>query len=429
MVYKEHPFDDCEIKSLIHTACEYYDRLTNDTITYGKIDAVIPLTHGRIEIDRKLAAMRPFCCIIGGHEHEVFDETVKPYDCQVLKTGMDGINIGICEIRWDDVYSTRSVSIRIQKDVAKLYTADPLVQELVNNHKSILNDLEKSHLCNLSHKNVSSRCAEDVEFPLSSKEVRLRPASMATFLCSVVRDEMNTDCCLINGGGIRGKSSYTERSFFSFADLKKELPFQDLMIVIKLPGSVIAETICHSRASSLESTPVEVGHYMQTDNGIEWDVTSNAVIRIAKEPLDKDRMYSVAVSAFVLEYIKSQRQNKSFVHKAQDSGIEIKELIVSHFARTILFQFLKTFDDFDLMDTNHDLKIDKTEFHEYMKELQKQKNEKKRKLESDQNDTDAHVEVATGIMIDNLFNILDENGDGFITKEEYRHFLDCQKTI
>ena len=470
-VYKGNPFGGCEIKSFIATACYYYDQLTNDIDkVYGRIDAVIPLTHGRIEVDRELAAKRPFCCIIGGHEHTVFDETIQPYGCHVVKTGMDGTNIGICTICWDDIDSTsHSVMISIKKEVAKLYKADPVVQEVVHGNNMVLCDLKKSLLCYLTQKTVSSsfNCDDDddddetdkatgatssldgiVVFPLSSKQVRVAPASMATFLCSVVRDEMKTDCCLLNGGGIRGDSYYTEGSPFSFADLMKELPFQDPMTVINLPGSVIANTICYSRSQSLLTIPIQMGYYMQTDSFIEWNASSNKVLTIAKKPFDKNQVYSVAISSKLLEmkeleplldYIKSQPIDDHNVHKEQDSGISIIELIVSHFARTILFQFLKTYDDFDQMDSNHDLLIDKKEFHHFMKEKQKQKqimmmNQKKRKLESsshddhiDTKDDDVYVDVVTDIMIDNLFNILDVNGDGSITMEEYRNFLICQR--
>lgn len=464
-VYKGNPFGGCEIKSFIETACYYYDQLTNDIDrVYGRIDAVIPLTHGRIEVDRELAAKRPFCCILGGHEHTVFDEKIQPYGCHVVKTGMDGINIGICTICWDDIDSTsHSVTISIRKEVAKLYKADPVVQEVVHNNNMVLYDLKKSLLCYLTQKTVLSssfnNCDDDetdkaggvtssldvaiVVFPLSSKQVRVAPASMATFLCSVVRDEMKTDCCLLNGGGIRGDSCYTEGSPFSFVDLMKELPFQDPMTVINLPGSVIADTICYSRAQSLLTIPIQMGYYMQTDSFIEWNAASNTVLRIAKKPFDKDQVYSVAISSKLLEmkeleplldYIKSQPVDDHNVNKEQDSGISIIELIVSHFARTILFQFLKTYDDFDQMDSNHDFLIDKKEFHEFMKEKQKQimmMNQKKRALESSSDhidtDDDAYVDVVTDIMIDNLFNILDVNGDGSITMEEYRNFLICQR--
>lgn len=327
-VYKGNPFGGCEIKSFIDSACYYYDQLTNDVDKiYGKIDAVIPLTHGRIEVDRELAAKRPFCCIIGGHEHTIFDETVEPYGCHVVKTGMDGINIGICALRWDDIDSTsHSVMITIQKDVAKLYKADPVVHEVVYGNNMVLHDLKKSHLCYLTQKTVSrsfncNRRDDDdtavavvevaevvgldkdgiVVFPLSSKQVRLVPSSMATFLCSVVRDEMKTDCCLLNGGGIRGDSCYNEGSPFSFADLMKELPFQDPITIINLPGSIIADIISYSRAKSLLSIPIQMGYYMQTDSYIEWDATSNTVLRIGKKLLDKNQIYSVAISSKLLE--------------------------------------------------------------------------------------------------------------------------------
>ena len=124
------------------------------------------------------------------------------------------------------------------------------------------------------------------------------------------------------------------------------------------------------------------------------------------------------------------------------------------------------------MDTNNDNEISKDEFHVFMKKDQMNKMKSRRSClrvlkceglisETDEcnsnahvddvhieiihdgdghhtenhiyddiaNDIedDVHVKVVTNIMIENLFNILDENGDGSISMDEYRHFLESQQ--
>ena len=46
---------------------------------------------------------------------------------------------------------------------------------------------------------------------LSSKYVRSQVSSFATFLCSMIRDIMLVDCCLLSGGGIRANRDYIDK--------------------------------------------------------------------------------------------------------------------------------------------------------------------------------------------------------------------------
>ena len=47
---------------------------------------------------------------------------------------------------------------------------------------------------------------------------------------------------MLNAGGIRGNKRYVKEAF-TYADLKTECPFDNPVVVIELPGQVIADAI------------------------------------------------------------------------------------------------------------------------------------------------------------------------------------------
>jgi len=102
----------------------------------------------------------------------------------------------------------------------------------VDAHKEILVELEKSNLCNMP-----------ADKSLSSIGTRIKQTTMGTFLCSVIRHELNLDCVLIVGGCIRAARSYKGERHFSYAHLKTEVPFPTAIIPVLLPGRVLAEMI------------------------------------------------------------------------------------------------------------------------------------------------------------------------------------------
>ena len=65
-------------------------------------------------------------------------------------------------------------------------------------------------------------------------------------------------------------------------------------MVVKLPGRVIADTICFSRALALQSPPKASGMFLQVDDGVEWSRDSNTVSTVLGMPLEDGRLYLVA---------------------------------------------------------------------------------------------------------------------------------------
>ena len=68
---------------------------------------------------------------------------------------------------------------------------------------------------------------------------------------TAIRDVVQADVCLIDSGCIRGNAEYGPNaapdSCINFTAVKNELPFPTTIVVVELPGSVIAAAIAYSR--------------------------------------------------------------------------------------------------------------------------------------------------------------------------------------
>jgi hypothetical protein len=104
-----------------------------------------------------------------------------------------------------------------------------------------------------------------------------------------VRDALSAEACLFNGGGIRASREYTAR--FTYGDLKAEVPFDNEVVVARLPGRVVRDAVAASRAHAPEPS----GGFLQVDDRMRVDDRTHAVTHIAGAPLEEDRDYTVAI--------------------------------------------------------------------------------------------------------------------------------------
>jgi hypothetical protein len=128
---------------------------------------------------------------------------------------MDAEAVAICEIKWTDNSLTAPPLVSVFMTESKNFPADPKVQTVINKHSEILDELSKSVICKLP-------CHDG---NLSSCKVRQEPSSMATFLASICRDTLQTDCAMMNAGHIRANKTYTDVEFFTYTDLKEEVRY------------------------------------------------------------------------------------------------------------------------------------------------------------------------------------------------------------
>jgi 2',3'-cyclic-nucleotide 2'-phosphodiesterase (5'-nucleotidase family) len=61
--------------------------------------------------------------------------------------------------------------------------------------------------------------------------------------------EGKADLAIMSGGNIRGGDDYNNQKWFTLTDLQRIFPYDDIPIVISLPGEIIEKMIFHSRES------------------------------------------------------------------------------------------------------------------------------------------------------------------------------------
>jgi 2',3'-cyclic-nucleotide 2'-phosphodiesterase (5'-nucleotidase family) len=206
----------------------------------SQVDLIVPMTHQGMAKDRLFAQHfggSVFSVILGGHDHEVFDETHN--GSRVLKTGQDATNATVIDIQWKDKHAT-TLDVSVRMLPTRDYAPDPTLAKRVQAHHKILHELEQSPLfC------VKSWMPSPGE-AFSTRNNRLRPTTGSTALATILRMGMRAQCTIVNAGSIRASADYDPDSYFTWSDLESEIPFPTGMVACYVPGLVIEAAITHS---------------------------------------------------------------------------------------------------------------------------------------------------------------------------------------
>ncbi len=202
---------------------------------------------------------------------------------------------------------------------------------------------------------------------------------------------------------------------FTYAHLKNEIPFVSEIVVVNLPGRVIAECITYTRQFALNNPPVEKGGYIQTDDSIVWDEQENQVLCIAGSPVDLNRIYTVALPLQILQgldniepllaYKNSLQPSDKSLTVLEDSGVGLKNIIVAYFAKQLFNDMIQSVGSFSEMDLDGDGVISREELIVAARK------------KFSEHDT-LGGDYVSKLFVDNLFNVADLNNDGVFSKRE-----------
>jgi 5'-nucleotidase, C-terminal domain/EF hand len=259
-------------------------------------------------------------------------------------------------------------------------------------------------------------------FNFSTVDNRVGPSLGTTALCTMLRMGMRAQCAIINAGAIRGSRSYENDAYFTWADLKAELPFTTAMTACRMPGRVIEASLRHSRIGAVQfDPPIASGGYLHTCRNIQLSPCNDGTIEsIEGKPFDPDKLYLTAlpVQFFdgidnhipLLEWAEQQRTQRSHSRDFQEandidgmssplfteeSAIPAKMVMVQVFAASMWLQM----GSFEEIDQNHDGIIRRDELRYRLLQVY------------------GHDSVAD-LIVDNIFSVADMNNDGTITPLE-----------
>jgi len=345
-VYRHAPFGGATLEPPNAAALREAELL----LTTESCTTVIPITHQPMADDRALArapGSSRFPVIVGGHEHDVHIENVE--GTWIVKAGSDASAAVVTDLTWaldapppgtPDVPTTT-----VHLESVSGYEEDKALRALVDRHMTRVVELQTAALLPLEAGQV-----------LSSVGSRARQTSFGTFVCSRTRDALHAEACLLNGGGIRANRDYSHR--VTYGDIEAELPFDNEMVVVRLPGRVLRDAVRSSRASA----PAEAGGYLQVDDGTvvgpDGDVTD-----VLGAPLDMEREYAVALVRAFLTGMDHIQPLVEFARAHPEkvppigSGRELKQVLVGVLS-VALWRRLGTFES---IDANHDGKLSEAE--------------------------------------------------------------------
>ena len=342
--------------------------------------AVVALTHQSIDADLELSRAGAVDLVVGGHEHEPFLEGEA---CRVVKTGQDAVRAAVIDLDVSGAIVVTSIKF---EDVTQL-EPDAGAAAAAAEQRAFLTSLDNEKI-------LSS------DEPLSSERTRFQQTSVGRLLCSAVRDWFGCDAAMINGGTIKGGTTYATPAL-SLLDLRRELPFPTKMVVVDLPGSVLRDAIAHSRKGEPDD---ERRAFLQVCDAVDVD-DRDRVVAVNGEPLDMEKLYHVALPR---NLCKGLFNIKPLVTWAEATDLPAEDDFVPAMNCVLLrhsYALWRRLGEFDDIDTNHDGVITVDEVRDAITRRR------------------GGVEPPK-ILLDNVMEALDADHSGTINRDEFAHRVD-----
>jgi len=167
--------------------------------------------------------------------------------------------------------------------------------------------------------------------------VRTGENGFGNLLADSLRQAMETDVALVNGGAIRGNKAYGSGDTLSRSDIQRELPFATYSVAIQLTGAQLLAALEQSISCALAAD----GCFLHMSNiTVTYDSRRPEGLRIERVEvggvmLERGATYSVAVSDFLArgndryaKFAGAERLQRS------SSGRIFWDILVEHIART-----------------------------------------------------------------------------------------------
>ena len=418
-IFRDNTFRKIPISNVLETYTKYHSKIIPKLA-----DFCIPLTHQSITRDRELAQHMLSLSkyddddddddgssrgvIIGGHEHEPFDEFIQDEHAtngrgiRILKSGMNAEAAHLIDLSFD-FENDRPTLANIDVDLVEMKAYEPsvVVQTIVDNHMSVVKALEHEYVIDDDTTGILPPGV-----PFSSERSRFQQTTVGAIFCLMIKEELEVDACIINGATIHGGKTY-ENFKMSYAELKKELPFPTKMVVVPMKRWELQEAIYYSRTAVEEGVDLDAKEiprrgYLQVD----WDFEEHG-----DTSGGPDDIFNVAVPRNLLTgfcNIKplmeiGARLKAEGTFPGKDDFVPAIDLVVRHACKNKWFQILNNSTSFEQMDLNHDGVIDRHEVKQMMEKILGHEPEE--------------------FVVDNMIASIDQDGNGVIDMGEFSYLL------
>ena len=210
-------------------------------------DMVLPLTHMYEAQDEHTARAFPgkFPLILGGHDHEPMDVTFEGTGTRLLKPGQDASQAYVVDITWEDAARGSRPSVEAELVDVGAWRADEGAKVEMQRAVKVLDAMRRTSLM-----------FPDEKFrPLTSAGVRRKNTTMGAMLATEVRKALlrrnprgiGCDACVLKGGALRAEADYSEEEHVTLATLEAELPRNQPVHLVSVPGDILAQGLRWNR--------------------------------------------------------------------------------------------------------------------------------------------------------------------------------------
>ena len=276
-------------------------------------DLLIVLSHCGIACDKNMADAYPNVdLIVGGHNHNLYEQPILENRTAIVQAGQYGEHLGRADIR-------------VQGDVGviesyRLYSITP----------DLLEDPEIAAEVEAVMAQVDRRGQEVIATATalldgSREAVRRTESNLGDLVCDLLRERLETDVVLINGGSFRASINPGP---IKVADVLAVFPFGNTLVKMRVGGDVIRRAI----ERGLRDDPMDnPGSFAQVSGAtFSIDGTKAVNIKINGAPLDANKTYSLCVNGFMASGGDGFDMLKG-IEYATDTGLTLADVVMEAF--------------------------------------------------------------------------------------------------
>lgn len=275
-------------KPLVETA-----RALSDNLRGNGADLIVALAHTGIAEDMALVnGDSGIDVLLSGHDH--LQITYFNGQRAFVEAGSQGENLMVVEVTMDTVDNRGQQAFVWSPQFRILSTAgvepDAAMAAKVQGY---LDQLSKELDVALGKSTV----------PLTSERAKVRgeETAMGNLIADAMRQGVDADVAITNGGGIRGDKTYEAGVTLTRRDIQSELPFGNRTVKLQVTGAQLLEALEHGVSAVEEGA----GRFPSTSGiAMTWSRNAPAGDRVKSvsvngKPLDTAATYTVATNDFL----------------------------------------------------------------------------------------------------------------------------------
>jgi 5'-nucleotidase/UDP-sugar diphosphatase len=257
-------------------------------------DLVVGVVQTNMDNDRKLIASHAFDVILSGDDHSY----ATAYDgvTAYVETSVDGQLLTPVDL---------TVEIEVKDDGTREISWTPTFRFI--DTATVTPDPETVAMADKLRASMDEALNVEIgtlESSLDSRRnvVRAEESTMGNLITDALRDATGADIAIMNGGGIRGDTTYDAGRKLTRRDILTELPFGNTTVVTELPGSQVLLAL----ENSVSQVEKGAGRFAQVSGvTFAYDAAAEPGTRVSEvmvggASLEADKLYKVAVNDYIV---------------------------------------------------------------------------------------------------------------------------------